>query len=206
MLDVELPMPLADEIHQLRPDLFFWQAYEPAVKTDLSCCACRTAQGLVLIDPVPLRKSAEAELFEAGLPRAIILTSGNHARAAEEYRRRFSIPIHAHAEAVPELGVAIDHAIADGETVLEEFTAIRIPGAARGELALHRGDAVHVGDALIHLPPFGFALLPDKYCTDPKEMRLALGKLLRIPFELLTFAHGLPIVAHARQRLSQLLA
>ncbi|HSI14046.1 MAG TPA: hypothetical protein VK961_18505 [Chthoniobacter sp.] len=199
-------MPRADDIHQLHSDLFIWQAYEPAVKSDLTSCACLTAQGLVFIDPIPLRKSAEAELLEAGTPRAIILTSGNHARAAEEYRRRFSIPIHAHAEAAPELGFAIDHTIADGETVLDEFTAIRIPGAAEGEIALHRGDAVHVGDALIHLPPYGFALLPDKYCADPKEMRLALGKLLRIPFELLTFAHGLPIVAHARQRLSQLLA
>ena len=112
-------MPRADELHQLRHDLFFWQAYEPAVKTDLSCCACRTAQGLVFIDPIPLRKSAEAELLEEGPPRAIIVTSGNHARAAEEYRRRFSIPIHAHAEAAPELGFAIDHLIADGETVLD---------------------------------------------------------------------------------------
>ena len=199
-------MSHADEIHQLRPDLFFWQAYEPAVKTDLSCCACLTAQGLVFIDPIPLQKSAEAELLEVGVPRAIILTSGNHARAAEEYRCRFSIPIHAHPEAVPELGFAIDHPTADGETILDEFTAIRIPGAAEGEIALHRGDAVHMGDALIHLPPYGFATLPDKYCADPKEMRQALGKLLRIPFELLTFAHGLPIITHARQRLSQLLA
>jgi len=199
-------VPLADELHQLRPDLFIWQAYDPAVKSDLTSCACLTAQGLVFIDPIPLQKSAQAELLEAGEPRAIILTSGNHARAAEDYRKRFSIPIYAHAEAVSEFSFAVDHVIADGETVLDEFTAIRIPGAAEGEIALHRGEVVHVGDALIHLSPYGFALLPDKYCTDPKEMRLPLGKLLRIPFELLTFAHGLPIVAHARQRLSQLLA
>lgn len=199
-------MPRADELHQLRPDLFFWQAYEPAVKTDLSCCACLTAQGLVFIDPIPLRKSAEAELLEAGEPRAIILTSGNHARAAEDYRKRFSIPIYAHAAAVPEFSFEVDHVITDDEALLDEFTAIRIPGAAEGEIALYRGEAVHVGDALIHLPPYGFALLPDKYCTAPKEMRLGLEKLLRIPFELLTFAHGLPIMVHARQRLSQLLA
>jgi len=199
-------MPRADEIHQLRPDLFFWQAYEPAVKTDLTCCACLIPAGLVFIDPIPLQKAAEAELLEAGPPHAIVLTSGNHARAAEEYRRRFSIPIYAHAEAVPELGFAVDHTIAEDETLLGEFTVIRISGAAEGEIALYRGDALHVGDALIHLPPYDFALLPDKYCTAPKEMREALGKLLRIPFELLTFAHGLPITTHARQRLSQLLA
>jgi hypothetical protein len=65
---------------------------------------------------------------------------------------------------------------------------------------------MHLGDALIHLPPYGFTLLPEKYCTDAREMRLALGKLLRFPFQILTFAHGLPLVSEARQRLAHLLA
>ena len=199
-------MARADEIHEIRPDLFFWQAFEPAVKTELSCCACRTVKGLVFIDPIPLQKAAEAELLAVAEPRAIILTSGNHARAAEDYRKRFSIPIHAHSEAAAEFSFPVDHTIAEGETLLDEFTVHAIPGAASGEIALQRGNALHLGDALIHQPPYGFALLPDKYCSDPREMRRALENLLRIPFELLTFAHGLPIVAQARQRLSQLFA
>jgi glyoxylase-like metal-dependent hydrolase (beta-lactamase superfamily II) len=199
-------MARADEIHEVRPGLFFWQAYAPEVKVDLSSCACRTTRGLVFIDPIPLTKPALEELLNAGEPEAIVLTSGNHARAAEDYRRRFSIPIYAHAEAVAELGLAVDHLLADGETALEEFTVIALPGAAPGEIALHRGDTMHLGDALIHLPPLGFSLLPEKYCTDAAEMRRSLGKLLRFPVDVLTFAHGLPIVARARQRLSQLLA
>jgi glyoxylase-like metal-dependent hydrolase (beta-lactamase superfamily II) len=199
-------MTHAEEFQTIRPGLLFWQAYEAAVKTDLSCCACQTAQGLVFIDPIPLDKAAEAELLAAVPPRAIILTSGNHARAAEQYRKRFSIPIYAHAAAAAEFSFEVDHIVSDGETILDEFTVIALPGAASGEIALHRGDAVHAGDALIHVPPPGFALLPDKYCADPRELRQALGKLLRFPFELLTFAHGLPIVSQARQRLSQLLA
>jgi len=199
-------MARADEIHEVRPSLYFWQAYAPEVKVDLSCCARRTALGVVFIDPIPLAKPALVELLAAGPPLAIILTSGNHARAAADYRQRFSIPIHAHADAAAELGLTVDHLLADGETVLEEFTVITLPGAAPGEIALHSKDALHVGDALIHLPPLGFGLLPEKYCTDANELRRSLGKLLRFPFEVLTFAHGLPIVAHARQRLSQLLA
>ena len=139
-------------------------------------------------------------------PAAIILTNGNHARAAAEYRTRFSIPILAHAGAVADLGLAVDHEIADGETVLDEFTVIALPGAAPGEIALHAGGVLHVGDALINLPPFGFAPLPEKYCADGKEMRASLGKLLRFPFEVLTFAHGLPVVTRARHRLESLLA
>ena len=199
-------MASAAEIHKVRPGLFFWQAYEPLVKVNLSCCARQTAEGLVFIDPIPLKKGAERELLAHAEPRAIILTSGNHARAAEEYRRRFSIPIHAHAAAEAELGLKIDHVLADEDVALGEFTVITLPGAAVGELALFAHDTLHLGDALIHLPPLPFGPLPDKYCTDPRELRRSLGKLLRFPLEVLTFAHGLPIVAHARQRLSQLLA
>jgi len=199
-------MPHAEEVQQVRPGLFYWQAYDAGVKTDLSCAACQTAQGLVFIDPIPLQKSAEADLLAAAPPRAILLTSGNHARTAAKLRQRFSIPIHAHAEAAAEFPFAVDHTVTDGETILDEFTVATLPGAAPGEIALHRGDAWHLGDALIHAPPFGFAMLPDKYCSDSRELRRALEKLLRFPFEVLTFAHGLPLVTHARQRLSQLLA
>jgi hypothetical protein len=199
-------MSRADEFHQLRPDLFVWQAYEKAVKTDLTCCACRTEKGLVFIDPIPLEKDPEAELLAIAPPRAIILTSSNHDRAAETYRKRFSIPIYAHTDAAPEFPFPVDHPIAHGETILDEFNMHAIAGAAAGEVALHRKDALHFGDAVIHQPPYGFALLPDRYCADPREMRASLGKLLRIPFELMTFAHGLPIVARAQQRLSLLLA
>ena len=199
-------MPRAHEFQQVTDGLYFWQAYDPAVKVDLSCCARRTARGLVFIDPIPLARAALAELCEVAPPAAIILTNGNHARAAAEYRQRFSIPILAHAAAVAELGIPVDQEIADGETVLDEFTVIALPGAAPGEIALHTGGTLHVGDALIHLAPHGFAFLPEKYCADAKEMRASLGKLLRFPFEVLTFAHGLPLVFQARQRLAQLLA
>ncbi len=199
-------MPRADEFQQVTDGLYFWQAYDAAVKVELSCCARRTTRGLVFIDPIPLAREALAELCEVAAPVAIILTNGNHARAAAGYRTRLSIPILAHREAVAELGLTVDQEIADGEMVLDELTVIALPGAASGEIALHAGGVLHVGDALIHLAPLGFALLPEKYCADAREMRASLGKLLRFPFEVLTFAHGLPLVSQARQRLAQLLA
>jgi Metallo-beta-lactamase superfamily len=199
-------MPRADEFQQVTDGLYFWQAYDPAVKVDLSCCARRTLRGLVFIDPIPLAREALAELCAVAAPAAILLTNGNHARAATEYRKHFSIPIFAHAAAVAELGIPVDQEIEDGETVLDEFIVTALPGAAPGEIALSVGGALHVGDALIHLAPYGFTLLPEKYCADAKEMRASLGKLLRFPFEVLTFAHGLPLVSQARQRLARLLA
>ena len=62
-----------------------------------------------------------------------------------------------------------------------------------------------VGDALINFEPYGFGLLPAKYCRDFKRMRQALTKLLDYSFERILFAHGTPILAGARERLEKLL-
>ena len=39
-----------DEVQQVAPGLFFWQGYDPEVKSELSASAVMTAEGLVLID------------------------------------------------------------------------------------------------------------------------------------------------------------
>jgi glyoxylase-like metal-dependent hydrolase (beta-lactamase superfamily II) len=199
-------MARAEEFQTIRDGLFFWQAYDASVKVELSCCARRTVKGLVFIDPIPLAEEALNELTAGCPPAAIILTNGNHERAAREFRERLQIPTYAHREALPGLGDCVDGALEDGEALMDEITVIELPGASPGEIALHGADALHVGDALIHLPPLGLCILPDKYCSDPQELRRSLGKLLRFPFDALTFAHGLPVVTQARQRLSRLIA
>jgi glyoxylase-like metal-dependent hydrolase (beta-lactamase superfamily II) len=199
-------MARAEEFQTLRDGLFFWQAYDASVKVDLSCCARRTRKGLVFIDPIPLAEEALREIAAGCPPAAIVITNGNHERAARSLRERYQIPACAHREAAPELGDFVDRILNDGESLLDELTVVELPGAAPGEIGLHGADVLHVGDALIHLPPLGFGILPDKYCSDPKELRRSLGKLLRFPFDALTFAHGLPVMTQARQRLSHLIA
>lgn len=195
----------AAEYQAVSGDVFFWQAYEPAVKCDLSCCALRVGGGLVFVDPIPLADAALAELTAEAPPALIVLTNGNHARAAATMRDRFHIPIAAHADAAEE--IAPDRLIADGDTLLAALTVITLPGAGPGEIALHGpGGVACIGDALIHLELHGLALLPDKYCDDAKLLRASLRKLLRFDFGVLTFAHGLPIVTDARGRLESLLA
>lgn len=114
----------AEEFQQVRHDLAFWQAYEPAVKSDLSCCARRFGNELIFIDPIPLAKSALAELTADATPVAIVVTNGNHARAAAEFRDRFSIPILAHAAA--ELEIAVDQLLEEGSSVFGHLKVIEI--------------------------------------------------------------------------------
>lgn len=197
----------ASEIQQVTADVVFWQAYEPEVKVDLCSCAVRGKAGWVIVDPISLSQDALREFGEVVKPVAIVLTNGNHARAAAEFRERCGVPVLAHADAVPELEIPVDEELAKGSVVAGDLTVISLPGAGAGEIALHSpGKSLHIGDALINLEPHGLGFLPEKYCRDAKEMKRSLAKLPPLDFSLVTFAHGLPLVAKARTRLSQILA
>jgi hypothetical protein len=200
-----VPATRADEIHRVRPDLLVWQAYAAAVKCDLTSAAVLVRGELILVDPIPLAPPALEELLEFGVPRLIVCTSGNHARAAAKYREQFGAKIAAHLDGAADLELEIDVPLKNGSRLLEACEVCELPGGAPGEIALILpGKFICVGDALIHLPQTGFAVLPDKYCTDAKLLRQSLRNLLRYEFSTLTFAHGLPLVPQARSRLEAL--
>ena len=201
-------MAAADEFQDLGAGLYFWQAYAPAVKTDLSCVAIRTGDQWLFIDPIPLAADALKELTGNGMVRgAILLTNGNHERSAGQFRDRFALPVFAHANAVAEFSLTVDHQVAGGERLFDAIDVIALPGAASGEVAyLHSASGtLCLGDALIHVEPNGFAPLPAKYCRDVRALRAALTRLLDYRFERMTFAHGTPILTRARTRLETLL-
>lgn len=200
-------MNSSDEVQEVAPGLFVWQLYDEAVKAELTSCAVSVGGALVLFDPVPLSPEAMEELLAHGQPAAVVLTNGNHARAAEQYRDRFRIPVSASREAEADLGFAPDEYLAEGDTLGGVFTVHGLPGAGPGEIALHhQAGRLHIGDALINFEPLGFSRLPDKYCKAPAKLRESLRKLLPLEFSLLTFAHGLPLVTRAHERFAQLLA
>jgi hypothetical protein len=136
-------MLAADEFQLIRPDLAFWQL-RPAVKA-ISQSARWVGSQLVFIDPIPLAAPALEELAALATPAAIVLTNGNHARAAAKFRAQFSIPIFAHADAVAEMDIPIDGALEDGAMVADAL-AWRVPGrGARGGRVC--GGGAHTGCA-----------------------------------------------------------
>jgi len=194
----------AAEFQTVRPGLFFWQAYDPGVKTDLCCCALETPEGLIFCDPVPLDSLAEEELMAGREARAILLTSGNHERNAAALARRYGVEIWAPDGARG--GVIASRWYRAGEILCGGVEAIGLEGFGPGESALWWQGVLVLGDALINVPPYGFAPLPDKYCEDPAIGGASLRKLLPLPVEILIFAHGLPIVSQARERLAGVIA
>ena len=211
-------MAIACELVQVAPSLLIWQTYDPALKADLFSTAITTRNGSFLVDPIPLAHAALAQLFNAGSVSGVIVTNSNHLRASADFADRFSVPIFAHAETFPDRAFPgtkvrqsdglVRRRVGDGSKICDELAVIGIDGAAAGEIVLHyapNGGMLIIGDALINFEPYGFTFLPHKYCSNEKEMRRSLRKLLARKAERMFFAHGSPILSRAGERLQQLL-
>jgi len=201
-------MPPASDLLRLGNSLWLWQMYDSSVKSDLFSTAIKTDSRLFLIDPIPLASPCLEELAVPIGATSVLVTNLNHPRAAAAFAQLLKAPIFAAAPVVGKFSTTDVTAIADGEKIGAGGLAITIDGAATGELAFHfpdDGGTMVIGDALINLEPYGFTLLPTKYCSDQKAMRRSLRRLLEWPFERLLFAHGTPILAAAREQLETLL-
>ena len=138
----------------------------------------------------------------------IFVTNVNHCRAAADFAEKFAAPIFAHSATCAACKLSSGREVNDGQTFIPNACAIEIQGAAAGEMAIYHeqdGGALIVGDALINFEPYGFTFLPPKYCSDAKEMRRSLRRLLDYNFERMLFAHGTPLMHSARRKLEELL-
>ena len=191
------PVP---DYHQITSDLFIWHGYNPECKTDCSSTAVRTPEGFVLIDPVRLEEQAIERMVGDDRVGAVLLTNGNHLRGSLYEKERLDIPIYVPDGAQQD--VPADRVIMDGEVLFETLRAIALPGAGSGETAYLAPDVLVLGDALTNLN--GLQILPDKYCGDLPLLLGSLRILRSLDFHIVCFAHGLPIVGNAKQRVAEL--
>jgi glyoxylase-like metal-dependent hydrolase (beta-lactamase superfamily II) len=194
-------VPKATELTNVLPDYAIWQSYDARVKADLFSTAVRVESSVIVIDPISLGDEARLQLDEMGKVIMVLVTNANHARAAREFANGAAIKIP--AELRDEFPQA--HVLSGAEFLLD---VLRIDGAAPGECAFHDArdtGTLIVGDALINFGSMGFAPLPPKYCSNRKQMMRSLRRLLDIRFERIFFAHGVPILKRARDRLATLL-
>jgi glyoxylase-like metal-dependent hydrolase (beta-lactamase superfamily II) len=202
------PVRPVPDFDRISPYLCIWHTYDSSVKAELYSTGLTTAEGRYLIDPILLEKGALEELISAGGVAGIIVTNSNHHRAFAHFARQFSIPIFAHRDTFPDKMPSQLRRVADGDEICDGLRVIGINGAVSGEIVLHYapdGGTLIVGDALINFEPYGFTFLPRKYCSNEKEMRRSLRKLLDFKIERILFAHGTPILSGASDRLRGLL-
>lgn len=192
-------MKEAERLEAWGPDCLRWSVYSPAHKVELMSHAVRGRDGRYLVfDPIPLRESEWSRCSLAGLVSAIVLTNGNHERAAGAWRLRLGCPVIGPAAVAWDLeGIQAAPAELPGG-----WRAVPLPGGAPGETAwrLDSSGLVVFGDAVVNLAGRGLELLPAKYCTDPTELRKSLELLTRPGFERALFAHGDPIGERACER------
>ena len=197
----------ADEFQALSDTLRYWSVYEPAVKCEIGCAAIHVASGWVVIDPVPLADAAWKELLGEAALRAILLTNGNHVRDSEALRQKHQVPIVTAPDTRRDITELRPDITLLPNELLYGITAIPIPGATPGETAFYSKTGVMIlGDAVINVSTeTGLEFLPDKYCSDAKQSRDSLKKLLAFEFHTLILAHGAPVTTRAKEKLAALL-
>jgi glyoxylase-like metal-dependent hydrolase (beta-lactamase superfamily II) len=198
----------ASDFDRIASNIAIWHDYDPAVKAECYSTSLTTSDGMYLIDPIPLEKDALDELIRSDCVAGIIATNSNHHRISAQFGEQFSAPIFARCEAFPDKAAQQFRSVADGDEICHGLRVIGIEGAAAGEMILHyasNSGTLIVGDALINFEPYGFTFLPAKYCSNEKEMRRSLQKLLDYKAERILFAHGMPILSGVSDRLRGLL-
>jgi glyoxylase-like metal-dependent hydrolase (beta-lactamase superfamily II) len=160
-----------------------WHAYDPSCKAELWSTLFSNSRETILFDPIDWPKDNPPLT-----PHVIIIrTNSNHDRFCKEMAELVQGKI---------------------ETEVAGFEKIPLPGAGDAETAYFHPESktLVVGDALINFPPHGLTLLPDKYCTDPVQLRQSVRRLSQLPIERIFFAHGAPIVHSGLSQLSTLLS
>jgi glyoxylase-like metal-dependent hydrolase (beta-lactamase superfamily II) len=189
-------------------DLAIWHAYDLKVKAELYSTCLATGAGTYLVDPIPLQPEAFDEMMGSSSVAGIVLTNSNHRRAAAQFAQRSSVPIFARPGTFPNDQTSRMKSVSDGDEICDGLRVIAIDGGPLGEIALHyavNGGTLIVGDALINFEPYAFTFLPAKYCSNQKQMRRSLRKLLDHKAKRILFAHGAPILSAASERLLALL-
>ena len=198
----------ASDFDRITPNIAIWHAHDPEVKAELYSTCLATGAGMYLVDPILWQREAFDEMMGSRPVAGIVLTNSNHHRTAAQFAQQFSVPIFAHPETFPNRQTDQLTLVTDGAEICDGLCVIGIAGGPPGEIVLHctvDGGTLIVGDALINFEPYGFAFLPAKYCSNQKQMRRSLRKLLDYKAKRILFAHGAPILSAASERLGALL-
>ena len=202
---------------ELFPDIYQITTRLTALKVPSAMHIVKAEGDVTLIDPFVLSGSETEELEALGNPTYILVTEANHVRDAEEYRNRYGAKVLANRAAVPKLGIPVDEAFGDDETLPGGLKSIEIPGASIGETIFRYnqgGGTLIVGDAIMNLQPGdrglimrlvgfpeGLGLMPKLVMTDKKRAAESYRNLLNHDFDRILVSHGSPVLNDGKKQL-----
>ncbi len=195
-------MKPATQLTEITRTLFGWASFHAQWKVNFNSYALKTAEGVVFIDPVQPDAALAEKLDTLGEPLAIILTNAHHDRAADWFRKRYSVQIYAHEKAQSDCDTKIDVLAVSGEMLPGKLKTVFLAGVTTSEMALftkQAGGILFIGDALLNPAGAKLQLLADQFIEDKKPARESLRKLADYKFKIATFAHGDPIIKDAKK-------
>jgi hypothetical protein len=197
-------------MQELAPNVLRWTAFHEGIGTEVSSLFV-AGEAATLVDPM-LPEGGVEEVARLGTPEAIVLTNRHHLRHAERFVEAFGCPILCHEAGLHEFsdggpsvtGFRFGDTLRPGVEALEldaicaEETTLRI-AAGPGVLAF--ADAIiRYGDEVTFVPDF---LLGDDTEQIKRDIRAALGRLLDEEFDVLSFAHGNPVLSGGKEALER---
>lgn len=184
---------------QLADGAYCWSAFNAEKRFNFNGHILRTAEGTVIVDPVPFSADDLAYLEAAGLkPDALVLTNRNHVRERDSVLKRWSIPTVLHAAEVAEAGITPEKTVKDGD-ILHGLVCVHLPGKSPGEIALYWPERrlFLVGDALI-APGGKLRTVPAEKQDDPAALARSLELLRSFDFDHLLVGDGDPLLGDAK--------
>lgn len=184
---------------QLADGAYCWSAFNAEKKFNFNGHILRTAEGTVIVDPVPFSADDLAYIEAAGLkPDALVITNRNHLREREAVIKRWKIPTVLHVLEDKEAGIVPEKTVKDGDGVYG-LVCVHLPGKSPGEIALYWPERrlFLLGDALI--APFGkLKTVPVEKQDDPAALKRSLELLRTYDFDHLLVGDGDPLLGDAK--------
>jgi len=195
---------------EILPGLWHWTTFHEAIDARVSSYYVEPAGAL--IDPRVPEEGLDA-FADRGRPQQVVLTSGLHARHADQFAAAFGCVTRASREALERLAGSLDaEPYHDGDEVAPGITAIQIGKLCPDEYALHIAlaeGAIAFADGLIRNGgALGFVpdtLMGDNAATVKEGLKDAFAALLIRDFDHLLFAHGEPLIGGGKTALRDFL-
>jgi glyoxylase-like metal-dependent hydrolase (beta-lactamase superfamily II) len=198
------PEAVAEDMEEVVPGVWHWFVWDERIDAESHAHALATAQGSVLIDPLPLVAEALRRLEPVV---AICLTAACHQRSAWRYRRMLKVDVYAPENARP-MDEGPDHVYHDKDALPGGLKAIHTPGPDRAHYAFLRAQTPPVlftGDLVMRVEGGDLQFAWPEYQEDPQAMKASVERLADLPSDLFCMAHGAPIVGQPAAALRALL-
>jgi glyoxylase-like metal-dependent hydrolase (beta-lactamase superfamily II) len=156
--------------HRVKNGVWMWSVFAEERKLDFNGFLVEIGPNRSLIVDPPCAGPEVLDGFTP-LPQAefIFLTNADHQRAAEDFKRRFQLPVYVHEADASLLSFPPDFTVQDGHEFPDGWRVIHLPNQKTpGESALYNAaqQTLILGDALIGSPYQQFSMLPAEKFQD----------------------------------------